>query len=713
MPLSSPKVLRAVATLGAAAIALPLAAASATAAPVVPPAVAAGAVIDVNVDKPRTIVTTDPELDDLNSLLRMFLYANEIDLVGLVYSASQHHFSGDPEAGVEPFRWPEPDSVFHIDQAINAYEESYPDLVTHDARYPTADALRDMTSWGNVTNVGEMAQDTAGSDFIKEILLDDEPGQVFLEAWGGPNTIARALKSIEDEYRGTPQWDAIYDKVVAKAVITSFGQQDTTFVDYIKPVWPDIHNREVATSIWGYGARGSVLADEAFMLAPEWTAANVTNVGPLGAEYRVWGDGKQMAAGFDDEDYFGLSGYTTAELTAMGYGVWTPPQPKGAWISEGDSSNFALLVDNGLRGWAHPSWGGWGGRQAPNATDPLQWSNRGVLDIGPDGQPRRDFAAARWFSDFQHDFAARLQWSVTPAYAEANHHPQVSVEQGVDLTVRAGQEITLDGVASDPDGDAVDLEWWDYAEAGSYPGSAVDLSADAQGGVTLDVPTDAVPGETIHLILEATDDGEPTLTQYQRVVLTVGEPFTDIGDNQFYDEISWLAAQGITTGWDNGDGTRSYRPLADINRDAMAAFLYRMAGSPTYVAPRTSEFTDVPVGSQFYSEIHWLAAQGITTGWDNGDGTRSYRPLEPIVRDAMAAFLHREAGSPGVELPAASPFEDVAPDNQFYAEIVWMQQSGIATGWAGNDGRAYYAPVAPVARDAMAAFLERSRREAV
>ena len=32
----------------------------------------------------------------------------------------------------------------------------------------------------------------------------------------------------------------------------------------------------------------------------------------------------------------------------------------------------------------------------------------------------------------------------------------------------------------------------------------------------------------------------------------------------------------------------------------------------------------------------------------------TYRPLQPVNRDAMAAFLYRMAGSPAVRLPAAS-----------------------------------------------------------
>ncbi|GAB3812762.1 hypothetical protein GCM10028820_06370 [Tessaracoccus terricola] len=472
-------------------------------------------------DGPRTIVTTDPELDDLNSLLRMLLYSNEIDIEGLVYSASQHHYSGNGD-DVEPHRWPAPDDVFHIDTAVNAYEEVYPNLVKHDPNYPTPDELRDKIYWGNVENVGDMASDTEGSDFIKEVLLDDEPGQVFLQAWGGPNTISRALKSIEDEYKGTDDWDAIYDKVIDKAVITSWGQQDTTFRDYVKPNWPELENREVATSIWGYGARGSVLEAEAFMLAPEWTAANVSDVGPIGAEYRVWGDGKFMADGFDDEDYFGYADMTREELEEMGFFVWTAPQPKGAWISEGDSSNFALLIENGLRNWEDPTWGGWGGRQQQSGDDPVSWTNRGVQDIGPDGQPRNDWAAARWFSDFQNDFATRLQWSVTSEYADANHHPEITIEQGVDLDRRPGSVVTLDASVVDPDGDKTNVSWWQYEEADTYSGK-VNLSATAGLSTTFVVPADAPIGSTIHIIAKVSDDAEPALMNYKRVVVTVAE----------------------------------------------------------------------------------------------------------------------------------------------------------------------------------------------
>ena len=68
----------------------------------------------------------------------------------------------------------------------------------------------------------------------------------------------------------------------------------------------------------------------------------------------------------------------------------------------------------------------------------------------------------------------------------------------------------------------------------------------------------------------------------------------------------------------------------------MAAFFYRMAGSPAYTAPQDPAFSDIEA-SPFYKEISWLAEQGITSGWEDG----TFRPVTPIERGAMAAFIYR------------------------------------------------------------------------
>jgi len=173
-------------------------------------------------------------------------------------------------------------------------------------------------------------------------------------------------------------------------------------------------------------------------------------------------------------------------------------------------------------------------------------------------------------------------------------------------------------------------------------------------------------------------------------------PFTDVSaGNQFVREITWARDRRILTGWTDG----TFRPLNNINRDAMAAAMYRLAGAPAYTAPATSEFTDVKPGQQFYKEIHWAESRGLLTGWNDG----SFRATTPIARDATAALLYRAAGSPAYTAPARSPFKDVSTGQKFYKEMAWLKASGISTGW--TDGT--FRSLNPTARDAMAAFLHR------
>ena len=165
--------------------------------------------------------------------------------------------------------------------------------------------------------------------------------------------------------------------------------------------------------------------------------------------------------------------------------------------------------------------------------------------------------------------------------------------------------------------------------------------------------------------------------------------------DQFYTEIEWLASTGITTGWPDN----TYRPQNNIERGAMAAFFYRMAGSPQFTAPSTPSFKDVPRDHPFYKEIEWMRARGITTGWSDG----TFRPNDAVNRDAMAAFFYRYAGSPAYSAPAVSPFSDVSTGSQFYREIAWLADQRITTGWPDGSFR----PVQPIERGAMAAFLHR------
>ena len=489
--------------------------------------------------KPRLVVTTDPELDDANSLIRYLLYSTDFRTEGLIYASSGFHWKGDGTGkklsvpnreysrwGLNlcpcaSWRWA-PDEHY-IDIAVATYAQVYPNLRVHNANYPTPADLQSKITWGNVEFDGDISRDTPGSDLIKTLLLDDEPGPIYLLAWGGQSTIARALKSIQLQYSATREWPAIYQKVSRKAVLSPSGDQDDTYATYIHPNWPDIKTLPagVGAVALGYEAQVTVSAEDSVYYSTAWTRENISSRGAFGALYRVWGDGKQMVQG-DIFDYAGLSGYTADQLKAKGYIVWTPPRPKGEFLGEGDTFTFLNLIDNGLQG---VGWGGHGVGAATAATgqSPLPRITINSYDDllrlqeargrSPSHDP--DFTPAA-----QHGFAARLLWSVTPTYAGANHEPTVSVRGRSAISARPGETIRLEGLATDPDGNAVTVRWWQWREVGTYPGK-ITFANPAALATSVRVPNNAAPGQTIQLVLEAIDSGTPALTRYQRVVITV------------------------------------------------------------------------------------------------------------------------------------------------------------------------------------------------
>lgn len=203
-----------------------------------------------------------------------------------------------------------------------------------------------------------------------------------------------------------------------------------------------------------------------------------------------------------------------------------------------------------------------------------------------------------------------------------------------------------------------------------------------------------------------------TDTMFATYDCATGNPFTDSDyfDHTFGMEIDWMFHAGIATGWPEADGTRTYRGLQSMARNAMAAFLYRLYGQPDYTPPAQPTFTDVPVGAAFHKEIEWLASVGVTKGWDVGGGAKEFRPYSQVNRDAMAAFLHRfsvlEGFPPHTPAPDAAGFVDVPPAMEHYDAMMWMRETGISLGWTTGAGQEFR-PLTPVARDALAAFVFR------
>lgn len=485
--------------------------------------------------RPRVIITADPELDDSNSMVRYILDSTDYDTLGLVYTSSRYHWAGDGKGGTQNlpigqyagtgdcpcthWRWG-PNERF-IDDIVDIYETVYPNLKIHDKRYPTPAYLRSVVRWGNIDFEGEMDHDTPGSDLIKKVLLDDVQEPVYLHAWGGQNTIARALKSIEDQYKNTPQWDAVRRKVIAKAIIHASGSQDSTQDAYIRPNWPEVRYLRGggASGALAYNAWASSNIEDAKQFEPAWMKANISSKGAMGRYVHVWQDGKAMPLG-DPYDYFGFFDKTEDQLRKEGFRLFTPQLPAGTFIAEGDTGTFLPVLDNGLEGWRPEN------RRGPAQPAP---GIMGVVAPRPAGAAAapaapRPAATRRatpnpYQQPLMNDLAARLAWAVTPNYKDANHFPTVAVDK-TRVSAKVGDVVTLNAKTSDPDGNVVKVQWLQFDSSGSYMGKVTLDKADGPTG-SFHVPADAKSGDTIHIVAKATDDGKIPLTRYARTIVTV------------------------------------------------------------------------------------------------------------------------------------------------------------------------------------------------
>ena len=165
------------------------------------------------------------------------------------------------------------------------------------------------------------------------------------------------------------------------------------------------------------------------------------------------------------------------------------------------------------------------------------------------------------------------------------------------------------------------------------------------------------------------------------------------------DDIKWLVDNGIAEGWSDG----TFRGMDSVKRQDMAAFLYRLAGSPEYAPGSAVEkrFADVDGRTPHAKEIWWLVDNGIAEGWSDG----TFRGMDSVKRQDMAAFLYRLAGSPEYAPGSAveKRFADVDGRTPHAKEIWWLVDNGIAEGW--SDGT--FRGMDSVKRQDMAAFLHR------
>jgi len=448
----------------------------------------------------RLIVLTDigAEVDDTESMVRLLLYSDVIDIQGLVATTSTwKRTSVSPEL---------------IQNVISAYAKVHGNLLKHDPNYPPAPSLQALVKKGDpeygMSGVGS-GKDSEGSDWIIQMLEKDDNRPLWISVWGGANTLAQALYKMR-----TTRSTAELDRLVAKLRVYTISDQDDSG-SWIRKNFPKLFY--IVTPGGDYAAA-------------TWTGINT------------------FVPGIDNST---ISNTWLAEHIQQGHGPMGAAYPDVAYGMEGDTPSWLALIPNGVSDPEHPEWGGWGGRYelyqpklsaadpktffggVPNEpeTRPI-WTNasdeytRPVM--GEYGRATKsgdktfkDFKATlwRWRDDFQNDFAARIEWT-TKSYREANHPPVVMLNHPDKFNVRSGESFALDGSATDPDGDSVSLFWFQYPEAGTYKGAVTIQYAENMPHLDVVAPKVDKP-ETIHFILKATDKGTPRLSRYKRVIVTV------------------------------------------------------------------------------------------------------------------------------------------------------------------------------------------------
>jgi hypothetical protein len=407
---------------------------------------------------------SDP--DDVQSMVRFLVYANEFRLEALVASAGT-------VANIARKQ--------HILDVLDRYEQVEASLRLHDDNYPTAAYLRSRTVEGAGSSYGKPAdqilgegRDSEASRFIIDLLQRADPDPVWFCFWGGSQELGQALWRLRKER--TPEQVA---ELVRRIRVYFIAPQDGS-ARWIMDTFPEmfvIFSQKAFTGMH-YNAAGSVPATGDLA----WLSRFVReDHGPLGEAY-----------------------------------------PRSGWnhrhegVIEGDSPSFLYLFSGtrGLSDLNHPAMGGWGGRFQQSGTSPTHWVD----------SPEGPAAVSRWHDARQRDFAARMDRCVhPPGFVNRPPHAVLNGEDGYDVLrvdVRPGQRIRLDATrSSDPDGHALTWRWWVYREPGTYSGST-SITGSESKKATLVVPPDAA-GKSIHIVLEITDSGSPSLTSYRRMVLNV------------------------------------------------------------------------------------------------------------------------------------------------------------------------------------------------
>lgn len=177
-------------------------------------------------ERPRVIVSTDiggSDPDDFQSLVHLFLYADVIDVEGLI--------SSPPNAG----------RAEDIIEVIEAYTRDYSKLMRHSTAYPAPEILRRVTKQGAFDRSPEQGwgKSTEGSRWIVERAQAVEKRPLWILVWGSITDVAQAVHdapSIKSKIRvySIGSWNTKHDSSARDYLFNNHSdlwwiENDTTF----------------------------------------------------------------------------------------------------------------------------------------------------------------------------------------------------------------------------------------------------------------------------------------------------------------------------------------------------------------------------------------------------------------------------------------------------------------------------------------------------
>lgn len=453
----------------------------------------------------RVLVLTDieNEPDDAQSMVRFLTYSNEWDVEGFVATTSiwQQNKIAD----------------WRLHEIVDAYGRVRDNLEKHQQGYPSHEFLKDLIKKGlpkfGMQGVGS-GQDSEGSDWVISVMDKQDPRPVWILAWGGTNVLAQALWKMQ-----RTKAPGELEKIISKMRVYTISDQDDS-APWIRKSFPGLF----------------------YIVSPGFQEN-----GGGGYHYATWPgiSGDKFHGMFPGADFNIVDNPWLDRNVRQDHGPLGTQYPQTEYIMEGDTPSFLYLIPNGLGDPEHPNYGSWGGRYElyiPHLkkwfyeaeTRPI-WSD--ALDVvhskHDNYQHTSNHATIwRWREAYQNDFAARMDWNVKSP-GEANHPPEARLGHPNELMVFSGDTVKLNASnSSDPDKDKLSYEWIFYPEAGSYRGQielqeklpiteSKRVNDQRQNGEVWFIAPPVEKGETIHVVVAVSDNGEPVLTRYQRVIINV------------------------------------------------------------------------------------------------------------------------------------------------------------------------------------------------